>query len=904
MRPGYGPIESLADSFARLVTGDPNPSQKPEQFAAIQRKGTTQSGAATGLSEIVRTHIGPSTPVVVFVDQFEETYTLSRSFDPATGQQAQLLKTERDMFVALLLHAASDPASSVSILITLRSDFFGALGEHPELSKAVAASHEIVPAMNREDLRRAIVEPAVMAQRQGRESTNVGDAPIDSATVERILDQAAGEIAVLPLVQFTLERMWDRMRDGIPPAETLTSLGGVGGALASRADEVLASLPSRDQRIAERAILATVQLGNEVTRNTRRRAWLDELVPAGLTTEDFRRAVEPFVKARLLAIGATDEGQIWIELPHEALIRYWQRLNGWVEAQREDLRFGRQLQATAEGWNRAKRPRGSLWRRPDLDLLLRYAAKYRDSLTSLQADFLGASERQARLEWWLTRGGVFSLLLLGAIAGYLAFLADQQRRAAQYQESVAKTKQEEAEKASKLANENAEKAEKERNQALKVQSEFLSRESRNATDADAVTLGILLALEALPRNITSPTRPVVPEAVEALVHSYGKKHERRILRGHSGGVSTVRFSEDGSRVATVSLVDRTAGLWDAMSGSQITVNALPRWVSSEAPIDIQFSKDGSSFVLNPDVNGFVGRFLLAEAGRRWSVQSVDGSRALDDNRLIDVKTGNLIATLEGHVMIVRAAQFSPNGLYLVTSSNANTAFLWDGRNGKRMSVLTGHTQWINSIVFSPTSERFVTISSDLTARLWDPKQTSALAVLQHEGEIKGAKFSKTGARLVTWGDGDFAARVWSAERGTTISRLQGHSGPLTSASFSADETKVVTSSEDGTAILWDVLKGKKLMVFNGHEKAVAAAEFSSDGLHVVTGGNDCTARIWDVESQRQEAVTADQIQNVIDHALKEVPRQFTAVEKERYFLNGQSHEEHAAELITDCKGGG
>ena len=108
--------------------------------------------------------------------------------------------------------------------------------------------------------------------------------------------------------------------------------------------------------------------------------------------EAARRLVEEFARARLLV---ADEAAV--EVAHEALFRRWEPLRGWLEAAKEDLGVRRRAREAAEAWDAAGRPRGSLWRSPDLDLLQRCAARNPDTLGAIAAEFLGASEQHHRL---------------------------------------------------------------------------------------------------------------------------------------------------------------------------------------------------------------------------------------------------------------------------------------------------------------------------------------------------------------------------------------------------------------------------------------------------------------------------------------------------------------------------
>ena len=69
----------------------------------------------------------------------------------------------------------------------MRSDFLGAINQHPELSRLIARQNVIVPVMGEDELRRAIEEPA---KRAGRE--------IDRSTVDLLIEQTLGREGALP----------------------------------------------------------------------------------------------------------------------------------------------------------------------------------------------------------------------------------------------------------------------------------------------------------------------------------------------------------------------------------------------------------------------------------------------------------------------------------------------------------------------------------------------------------------------------------------------------------------------------------------------------------------------------------------------------------------------------------
>jgi hypothetical protein len=96
-----------------------------------------------------------------------------------------------------------------------------------------------------------------------------------------------------------------------------------------------------------------------------------------------------------------------------------------------------------------------------------------------------------------------------------------------------------------------------RNEALRNQSLSLAFLSQQATDGGNSEAAILLALEALPGDISVPDRPYTVEAEAALYSALSKYMQVAVLR-HEAGVEHAEFSPDGDRVVTSSLSDVSA----------------------------------------------------------------------------------------------------------------------------------------------------------------------------------------------------------------------------------------------------------------------------------------------------------------------------------------------------------
>jgi tetratricopeptide (TPR) repeat protein len=153
----------------------------------------------------------------------------------------------------------------------------------------------------------------------------------------------------------------------------------------------------------------------------------------------------------------------------------------------------------------------------------------------------------------------------------------------------------------------------------------------------------------------------------------------------------------------------------------------------------------------------------------------------------------------GHAGDVWSVAFSPDGKYVLTGSEDNTAKLWD-LNGRQIQAFEGHAGSVRSVAFSPDGKYVLTGSYDHTAKLWD---------------LNGRQIQA------------FEAGAW-----------------VLSVAFSPDGKYVLTGSLDNTAKLWD-LNGRQIQAFEGHAGYVLSVAFSPDGKYVLTGSEDNTAKLWD-----------------------------------------------------------
>ena len=270
--------------------------------------------------------------LLLVVDQFEEVFTLTRD------------EAERASFLDNLLTAVGSDGP-VSVLLTLRADFYDRVATHDALRAAVSEHQEYIGPMSPDELRRAIEAPA-----------EAGGWEFSPGLVDLILHDVGEEPGALPLLSHALLETWRRRRGNVMTLKAYAESGGVRGAIARTADRVFhAELDEDQQRIAQSIFLRLTELG-EGSQDTRRRVALRELVPDTVPDGAAVSAVlGRLVEARLVTASAGTA-----EVAHEALIREWPTLRDWLSQDREALRVHRHLTEATQEWELLERDPGAL----------------------------------------------------------------------------------------------------------------------------------------------------------------------------------------------------------------------------------------------------------------------------------------------------------------------------------------------------------------------------------------------------------------------------------------------------------------------------------------------------------------------------------------------------------------
>ena len=328
----------------------------------------------------------------------------------------------------------------------------------------------------------------------------------------------------------------------------------------------------------------------------------------------------------------------------------------------------------------------------------------------------------------------------------------------------------------------------------------------------------------------------------------------RTLAGHTSKVTSAVFSLDGSWLATTS-DDKTLRIWDPDSREVLRTPTVHRRAVSSVSVSPEgnwlatTSDDRTLRIWDPDT-GQELRSLDDNIGLFSSVAVAPNGRLLvwtsnDRNdqsvRIWDPMSGRQLHTLGSHTGAVTAVAVCSGADWVATASAA-TVQIWDAVTGVAVRTLTGHTGLVISLAASPDGSWLATAGNDHTLRLWDPATGQELHMLSSSiGLVTSVAVSPDGAWLATAGD-DRAVRIWNPANGEELCTLNGYTDLFPLLTVSPDSTCLVVSS-GAVARIWSSA-GTALCMLSGHTADVTSVAFSPDGTWLATTSNDHTLRIW------------------------------------------------------------
>ncbi|MBN8640140.1 MAG: WD40 repeat domain-containing protein, partial [Anaerolineae bacterium] len=769
MLPGTHPLDELEVALTRVASnqaGNLNEQLKRDSRGLVRTAGLILPNDGTEL--------------VIVIDQFEEVFTLVSD------------DAERVHFLDLLVAAVTEPRTRVRIIITLRADFYDRPLHYAQFGELVRTRLETIMPLSMEELERAITQPALRA-----------GVTFEPGLVSTIIGDVNYQPGALPLLQYALTELFEARQGRILTRTAYQGLGGTVGALTKRAEEVYLSLADAERELARQIFLRLVTLG-EGTEDTRRRVLRSELKALTNDSDRLDEILEIFAVYRLFALD-TDVGtrSPTVEIAHEALLREWERLRGWLNDSRDDIKIQRQIALMTDEWRGAAQDAGFLARGARLTQFETWAQTTSLTLNAHERAFLDASltqrtneaeieaAQQARERHLERRSQTFlrglvlvlTLALIGAF-GLTAFAFDRESEAV----------------AARAAALNAQ-ATSEANFTRAEQQRLYLAANEAMNNRATGNIGLALALRSLALGYT-------PGADAALMRASRQGIVQRDFLMLPNEVSQAIYSSDGEQIAVAS--GNGMYIYDATTGEEL------RYLPDESVINtVAFSPDGRQ-VVTGNQSGMI-RLYDAATWRETNGFPTDTQVYVayftEDNRRLIIHTEDALQVwdtvygeMQDSYLRDRSENLYPLALIFGVENRPRFVMREEGRRIYIQDAVTDEI--LCSLLDTPSAHRIFVYWSE----------TEPVMIVSPIDPV----------------DGLYTAYAWNFETCTEISQFSGHSSSIQAADYDPVRGIVVTGDYSSMAIRWDFSTGREISRYTAiGSGGIRTVDISPDGMHLL-----------------------------------------------------------------------
>jgi len=305
---------------------------------------------------------------------------------------------------------------------------------------------------------------------------------------------------------------------------------------------------------------------------------------------------------------------------------------------------------------------------------------------------------------------------------------------------------------------------------------------------------------------------------------------------------SVVFSEDGTKLASTSLVSRGEDILDKVHLWNLGDNATH--TSTVRNIDLDFKeKNTSSIALSPDNR------LLATGTSEEDKDSI---------QVWNADTGERLLTLarKEHGPI-KSLAFSPDGKTLA-SCDFDSIHLWDMDTATSRATFRT-TFGLRALAFSPNGERLASGYDD-SVYLWNTtlkqqglqgkinQYTPMLKLKGHKEDVSTLAFSPDGKILLSGGE-DGTIRAWDTTNGQQLYTCPGHVGDVSDVAASEERNTLISiHSREDQLLQWDINTGHPFSSTTFKLKSAKTISPNADTFVIEDWSWNRKLKLWDISN--------------------------------------------------------
>ena len=223
------------------------------------------------------------------------------------------------------------------------------------------------------------------------------------------------------------------------------------------------------------------------------------------------------------------------------------------------------------------------------------------------------------------------------------------------------------------------------------------------------------------------------------------------------------------------------------------------------------------------------------------------------------QNGKLSTVIQkGHSEVVKAAQYSPDGQFIITGSRDKSAKLWDVASGHELRTFLGHQHTVNQVTFIKDGKYLATSSADNSAKIWEVLTGKELFSVKGDNYMTDVVFSPDGKLLITAGYENVVV-IWDWQNNLAIDSLKAASekglGYGLDLAYSADGKWLAVGQDNQRVKVYETVNWSEVYDFpieSGYcGGCIGLPAFSPDSKKLAKLGNGGPLYQYDLNSGEQ-----------------------------------------------------